>query len=149
MDREMNFLLQSRGTKTVRLWDPADDEIMTAAQKDELLAYGSELRPQYRDSFERKAMIFELSPGLGVHHPFIAPHLVQTGPELSISLAITFRTVASDTWTDAHAFNHKARTLLRLNPAPVRANATRDRMKAAAIRTYRRLRKTINGVRPP
>ncbi len=39
MDREMNFLLQIRGTKTVRLWNPADDEVMTSAQKDELLAY--------------------------------------------------------------------------------------------------------------
>src|SRR5213078_1776903 len=105
MDREMNFLLQIRGTKTVKLWDPRDPEIMTPAEKDQLLAQRHEPRPTYKPSFERKAMTFELAPGLGVHHPFIAPHLVTTGKQLSISLAITFRTQRSDVWTDAHCFN--------------------------------------------
>src|SRR5690242_11754882 len=45
MDREMNFLLQVRGTKTVQLWDPFDDDVMTPAQKDELLSYASQERP--------------------------------------------------------------------------------------------------------
>lgn len=45
-------------------------------------------------------MTYELAPGLGVHHPFIAPHRVHTGSEASISLALTFRTRHSDIWTD-------------------------------------------------
>lgn len=151
MDREMNFLLQIRGTKTARLWDPMDDDVMTPAEKDELLSYAGETRPQYRSSLDAKAMIFELKPGLGVHHPFIAPHLVTTGPEVSISLAITFRTPRSDVWQDAHRVNHSLRKL-GLHPKTVRLNFPIDYAKAMALRTGRRakaLSRNLMAGRPP
>ena len=139
MDREMNFLLQVRGTKTVRLWDPNDDVVMTPAQKDELLSYASEQRPQYHDGLEARAMLFELRPGLGVHHPFIAPHLVHTGKALSISLAVTFRTLRSDVWRDAHRMNYTLRNWGR-NPRPVGKSYLLDLTKATAVRTIRAVR---------
>jgi hypothetical protein len=142
MDREMNFLLQVKGKKTVKLWDPFDDEIMTEAQKDALLAYSGG-RPQYRPSFEAKAAIYELEPGLGVHHPFIAPHLVTTGPEVSISLAITFRTRKSDTRSAAHRVNHYLRRL-GLKPTAVTRNPALDAAKAGIIRPALQVR---NGLR--
>ena len=132
----MNFLLQIRGKKTVLLWDPRDDEIMTSQQRDLLLSYVGR-RPEYKPWFDAKAMRFELAPGLGVHHPFIAPHLVHTGPELSVSLAITFRTHRSDVWTNAHRFNHRLRRL-GLEPRPVGHMAWLDGAKSAMIETYRR-----------
>ena len=134
MDREMNFLLQVRGTKNVRLWDPADVEIMTQAQKDQLFGgRGEDRRPTYKPFFEQKAMIFELSPGVGVHHPFIAPHLVTTGPELSVSLAFTFRSKKSDVSSNAHRFNYLLRKF-GLNPASVGARPGCDRIKAEVVR---------------
>ncbi len=142
MDREMNFRLQACGTKTVRLWDPAVEGIMTEAQKNELLAFVNDLRPSYKPSFEAKAMVFDLKPGLGVHHPFIAPHLVHTGPKLSISLAITFRTRGSDIWTDAHAFNYHARRF-GIRPSPVRRSDTVDRIKAGMIRAVRKVKRAM------
>jgi Cupin-like domain len=147
MDREMNFLLQVCGTKTVRLWDPADNEIMSPAQKDQLLSAVDEPRPTYLPSFEQKAMIFELEPGLGVHHPFIAPHLVTTGPSPSISLAITFRTAGSDVWTDAHRFNRRLRNI-GLNPAAVGTHPAVDRAKAALLRALRKVRRVLRTVAP-
>jgi hypothetical protein len=143
MDREMNFLLQVRGTKTVKLWDPRDDEIMTPAQKDRLLSEVGEPRPTYRPSLERKAMTFELAPGLGVHHPFIAPHLVTTGRELSISLAITFRTHRSDVWTDAHRFNHRLRRRVGLALGTVGQLGMLDATKAGLVRLGRRTRRAL------
>lgn len=142
MDREMNFLLQIRGSKTVKLWDPCDDEIMSPIEKDKLLS-GSR-RPTYKTSFDRKAMTFELAPGLGVHHPFIAPHLVKTGRELSISLAITFRTHRSDIWTDAHRFNHLLRERLGLAPVSVGRIALVDTAKAGLMRLSRQARKLVD-----
>jgi Cupin-like domain len=137
MDREMNFLLQIRGHKTVHLWDPSDTEIMTAEQKDFLLSHvGS--RPPYKPSFESKATTFRLKPGLGVHHPFIAPHRVHTGAELSISLAMTFRTRQSDTLTDAHRFNTRMRKL-GLHPTPVGSSRLLDRAKCGAARVGKRV----------
>lgn len=143
MDREMNFLLQIRGTKTVRLWDPGDPEIMTPAQKDQLLTQRSEPRPTYKPSFEDKAMTFELAPGLGVHHPFIAPHLVITGKQLSISLAITFRTHRSDVWTDAHRFNHRLRSRLGIAPGSVGSFGIIDATKASIIRLSREAKRLL------
>lgn len=139
MDREMNFLFQVRGTKTVRLWDPFDDEVMTPTQKDLLFAATDPCRPPYRDAFLEKAMIFELKPGLGVHHPFIAPHLVHTGPNVSISFALTFRTRQSDIWTAAHRFNHHLRKF-GLRPTSVRRNPLLDRAKAGLQRIAQRAR---------
>lgn len=131
MDREMNFLLQVRGEKKAMLWDPRDDEIMSSADKDRLLAAFGSARPVYKPSFESKAIAFDLRPGLGVHHPFIAPHRVHTGPELSISLAFTFRTRKSDMWTSAHSFNQVLRRC-GLSPAAVGGHPLADRAKAAA-----------------
>jgi hypothetical protein len=141
MDREMNFLLQIRGHKTVHLWDPSDEEIMTSEQKDFLLSHvGS--RPTYRHAFESKAMTFELAPGLGLHHPFIAPHRVHTGAELSISLAVTFRTRQSDTLTDAHRFNTRMREL-GLRPKPVGSSQWLDRAKCGAARVGQRIHRKL------
>lgn len=142
MDREMNFLLQVRGRKTVRLWDPFDEEIMTPAEKDLLLSYIGG-RPRYRPEFESKAMIFQLEPGLGVHHPFIAPHLVHTGAALSISLAITFRTRRSDMWSNAHRFNQRLRRF-GVEPRSVGRNAFVDQTKGALFNTLRRTAKLLH-----
>lgn len=147
MDREMNFLLQIRGTKHAELWDPRDDEVMSPAERDRLLAARDEPRPRWGDHLPAKAMAFELVPGTGVHHPFIAPHLVRTTSALSISLAITFRTAQSDRWTAAHRFNHLVRTRLRLAPpVAVGVNPWVDHAKAAMVRGVTRLRAAT---RPP
>lgn len=136
MDREMNFLLQVRGQKKVALWDPGDDEIMSPAEKDRLLSFLSSRRPIYLPSFESKAMLFDLQPGLGVHHPFIAPHRVHTGSELSVSLAFTFRTQKSDMLTSAHAFNDVLRRC-GWSPAEVGQHPLADQIKVAASQATR------------
>lgn len=144
MDREMNFLLQIQGNKTVHLWDPADNEIMSSAQKDLLLSHVGD-RPAYDPSFESKRMTFALKPGIGLHHPFIAPHRVHTGPELAVSLALTFRTQQSDCWTDAHRFNARMRRF-GMKPAPVGSNALIDRAKSGITRMGRRAHRKPSAV---
>jgi len=141
MDREMNFLLQIRGSKTVYLWDQDDDEIMTPEQKDHLLAHIG-LKPPYKSTFEPKGKAYQLDPGLGVHHPFIAPHRVHTGPSLSISLALTFRTRQSDMWTDAHRFNARMRRL-GLHPQPVGRNRLVDNAKCGIARAGQRVHRML------
>jgi len=147
MDREMNFLLHIRGNKTVHLWDPSDNEIMSPAQKDLLLSRVGD-RPAYHPSFESKAMTFALKPGVGLHHPFIAPHRVHTGPELAVSLALTFRTQQSDRWTDAHRFNARMRRW-GMNPTPVGSNVLMDRAKSGITRMGQRARRTPASVDAP
>lgn len=141
-DRELNYLLQIEGTKHVDLWDPRDDAIMTPAERDELLAYGSSQRPTYRPACEARAQRFDLEPGQGVHHPFIAPHLVTTSSGFSISLAVTYRTTRTEVLTSAHRVNHRMRTHGWI-PRPVGQAPLVDRSKAMAISAWRQLRRFV------
>jgi hypothetical protein len=118
MDREMNFLLQISGEKDVHLWDPRDRSIMTEEQIEALMALPQLPRPGYKEEFQAKAKVVHLTPGLGVHHPFIAPHWVRNGPEVSVSLALTYRTRGSQRLTRAYQTNHALRRL-KLRPRPV------------------------------
>jgi hypothetical protein len=146
MDREMNFLLQVRGHKTVQLWDPRDDDVMRPEQRDHLFSFDPDARPTWHDGLPAKARRFELEPGLGVHHPFIAPHLVTTGQNFSISLAITYRTPRSDVMSDAHAFNDRLRRY-GLGRIPVGRHAAVDLVKAQVMRGVRGARAALRGSR--
>jgi hypothetical protein len=146
MDREMNFLMQIRGQKFARLWIRDDEEVMTAAEKDELLAYASDTRPPFRESIADKAMKFDLREGMGLHHPFIAPHIIETTAELSISLAFTYRTRRTDRWTNAHRWNHGMRKL-GLRPIAVETSPLMDRVKSIAVQSARGARRVF--ARPP
>ena len=147
MDREMNFLLQVQGCKDDWLWDPNDPAVLTEAQKDALLAYDGS-RPPYDAAIESRAQRFELRPGTGIHHPFIAPHRVHTQDTLSVSLAFTFRTDRSDRATAIHRFNQRLRRI-GMQPAPVGEHTTRDALKAGSIGLARRGRRLVQALRRP
>jgi hypothetical protein len=145
MDRELNFLLQIQGRKLVHLWDPRDRAIMTERQVERLFAEPGAPRPGYKQEFQSAAQVYELTPGMGVHHPFIAPHWVKNGPEVSVSLALTYRTRASQRVAQAYQTNAGLRRL-GLSPRPVGERPRGDRIKAnayAAVRdSYRWLQGT-------
>ena len=146
MDREMNFLLQIAGRKTVQLWDPRDDVVMRPEQRDHLFSFDTDARPAWHDGLPARARVFELEPGLGVHHPFIAPHLVTTGQNFSISLAITYRTPRSDVMSDAHAYNDRLRRF-GLGGIPVGRHPAVDVAKARALRGVRAAKDVLRRLR--
>ena len=128
MDREMNFLIHLRGIKTVKLWDPSDPAVMSEEQVDRLFGRFNVPRPSYRDALAARAKTYTLTPDLGVHHPFIAPHLVYTENEPAISLAMTYRTDGSDRVSRLHFINHYMRQM-GLRPKPVGASQKHDEAK--------------------
>lgn len=146
MDREMNFLLQIHGNKGACLWNGYDDMVIKPHERDLLLANFSAKRPQFRDELDKYGKQFELKPGTGLHHPFIAPHLISTKSQRSISLAVTYRTELSDIWTDAHCFNHHI-SKLGLAPSPVRVRHNSDYRKAKTIRFARKALKPFKKIR--
>lgn len=135
----MNFLLQIRGAKKAKLWSRFDDVVMSSAERDRLLGDQGQPRPRYKKSLEDRVTLFDLLPGDGLHHPFIAPHLISTGEDISISLAVTYRTELSDIWTDAHLYNHLLRKI-KLQPRPIGFDVSKDRAKANRIRAARLLK---------
>ena len=87
-------------------------------------------------------MRFRLKPGDGVHHPFIAPHLVENGPELSVSFAVTFRTSGTDRKTNVYKLNHQLRRF-GFHPHPPETWLLRDRIKSRAYATATSLAHTL------
>ncbi|QDU37982.1 hypothetical protein Mal4_23010 [Maioricimonas rarisocia] len=138
IDPEHNFLLQVRGSKTVRQWDGADRSILSEAELEAFYTNrGRNL--EYREEIAEHAWTFDLQPGQGLHFPVTNPHWVQNGPEVSVSFSITFRTPDLDRRAGVHRVNAGLRRL-GITPAPVGDHPGRDWYKYQAYRLCRRLR---------
>jgi hypothetical protein len=143
IDHETNFLFQVKGEKTVNLFDPADREILS---EDEIERYyvGDLSSARFREPVQQKARVFELTPGLAVHQPPLAPHWVRTGPSRhSVSLSILFFLREYDAVAKVYQVNHYLRRL-GLRPASPGRAALRDRVKQLVMSDlgYRPQRKT-------
>ena len=141
MDREMNFLIHLRGPKIIRLWDA---RVLGEEERDVLFTRRDLPRPRYRTELDAQAMTYDLAVGTGIHHPFIAPHWAKTGDELSISLAVTFRTERSDRITRLHTINHALRRM-GLRPPAVGASELRDELKWSL---YKRCEPALLALKP-
>lgn len=103
-DPEHNILLQIHGSKVMTQFPPGDTRYATDVEHEvyhrtghNILTWSEELRDG--------AMEFELKPGDGVYVPVKAPHFVVNGPEVSISLSVTWQSEWVFAETDAHYFN--------------------------------------------
>lgn len=141
MDPEHNFLLQVRGQKTVHMWDPEDRRVISEADLERFHAHFTHRNLPYREDFETTAYRLKLLPDQGLHFPVTAPHWVQNGPEVSISLSVTFRSEASARRERLHRMNARLRAL-GTTPTPVGKNVLADSAKfhlATQLHNFRRL----------
>ena len=123
-DPEHNFLLQIRGTKTFR--------VGTFHDRSRLVP---ELERQYRGGPSYLTVMpdvltdFALEPGTAVYVPPEAAHTVDNGPEVSISLSVTFRTRVTERGVATHRLNSRLRRL-GLTPRPPGESVLIDTTKA-------------------
>jgi hypothetical protein len=136
-DPEHNVLLQLRGTKTMTVF-PAGDEAIVAAESHEAFHNGGHRNLPWQDGFAAAGRPVTLVPGEAVYVPVKAPHWVKNGPEVSISLSITWRSEWSYAEGDARGLNHMLRRL-GVEPAPPRRYPARNAAKALAYRAIRRV----------
>jgi hypothetical protein len=143
-DIEHSLLMQVRGSKTVSVGSFGPD----AARRHEINRYwdGShgrvETMPEHLDSFR-------LEPGRGVYLPPIVPHWVHNGPDISISVTLTYFTAATVRENRLEDFNSLLRRL-KLDPHPPGDSASRDTAKLAAMGAWtvgRRLGSALARVR--
>lgn len=123
-DPEQNFLLQIRGSKAMHVVKFPDSR--TANEELERYYDGGHRNLEGMPSGAEAE--FRMQPGDGVYVPSFDPHWVQNGPEISISLSITFRTRSSERFERVHQLNAKLRRL-RLHPRPPGASERMDRTK--------------------
>jgi hypothetical protein len=147
MDRDINFLLQIQGNKRIHVWNARDRSVLPEAGLETLFGDWTARRPEYKPEFQSKAHVFELEPGLGVHQPFTSPHWVQNHDNVSVSIAMTFRSKAAHRQAGVHVFNYVTRRQLGITPTPFGQSQVLDTLKYGALTGYRKLKSVLNARR--
>lgn len=141
-DPEHNVLLQIRGSKTMTVF-PAHDDRLADPRIHEAFHLGQHHRNlPWQDDFAEAGQALTIHPGEALYVPVKAPHWVQNGPEVSISLSVTWRSSWSFAEADARAFNHMLRGL-GLNPASPAPFPHRNLAKSLGSRAIRKLRGSL------
>jgi hypothetical protein len=131
IDHESNFLLQVEGEKDVYLFDQNDRDILSDSEIEKFYAGDAEAA-RYKPELHERGALYHLNPGIAVHHPPLAPHLVRNGNSVSVSVSIGFCTRT----LDRRAKVYQANNLLRragLRPTRPGQSDFRDRVKVAAL----------------
>ena len=136
MDPEHNILLQIRGEKVMTVFPAGDPELVPAVQSEAFHA-GGHRNLNWRDDFRQRGTAVKLLPGDAIHVPVKAPHFVENGGAVSISLSVTWRSERSVAESELHGLN----ALLRRRGLPVgRISAAPERQGARRL-AYRIMRK--------
>jgi hypothetical protein len=134
MDKEHNFILQIRGSKTLYVWDPDDTEVLSEAARDLFHATHSRDRVQWQESHRARAHRHVLQPGMGAYMPSTSPHLVENGDNVSVTASFTYYSDATRRNALLHTLHHRLREHGGM-PPPVGAHPWRDSMAYAACRS--------------
>ena len=137
MDPEHNILLQIMGEKVMTVFPPGDDELVPATQSEAFHA-GGHRNLHWQDHFRERGTPIGLLPGDAIHVPVKAPHFVENGPSVSISLSVTWRSERSVAESDLHGLN----ALLRRRGLPtghISARPERQRVRRLAYALMRKL----------
>lgn len=130
IDRECNWLLQIRGTKTVNVFRRDDREVLPETEIERFWTVDNNAAV-FKPELQERATVYELRPGSAVHLPVNAPHWVKNGPEVSVSLSINFH------YHETHLANvYKTNYWLRrmgLRPTPPGVSPRVDALKRSAF----------------
>jgi hypothetical protein len=131
LDLESNFLLQIAGTKFVHVHNFADKTI-TPHEELENHCGGDYNGAKFKEARRGDAHDYRLTPGHGVHFPSTAPHWVENGDEVSISININFDLVSVHrSMKPVYSVNRLLRRA-GIDPTPPGVSPLRDALKRRA-----------------
>jgi hypothetical protein len=143
IDRECNFLLQIRGTKTLHVFDREDREVLSEVEIERFWSTDNN-SARYKPHLQNRAASYKLAPGKGVHIPVNCPHWIENDDNVSVSLSVNFQ--FKDT---LRANAYRANFLLRklgLDPTPPGRSRALDSVKSYAVRPVVWAKKTYNRI---
>jgi hypothetical protein len=132
IDHEHNFILQIRGSKRLYTWDPFDRVVVSERGQELFHDQHSRELVVWNEAWRARARVFDITPGLGGYMPSTTPHMVENGPEPSVTISFTYYTDATRERELLYRGNARLRRL-GLAPHPVGASPPRDRMKLAVL----------------
>jgi len=144
IDRECNFLLQIKGTKTMYVFDREDRDVLPEEEIERFWTIDNNAA-NYKPHLQDRAVAYKMAPGIGVHIPVNCPHWLQNDDNVSVSLSVNFQ------FKDPLRANaYRANFLLRklgLKPTSPGISPALDSIKSQAVKpivwaanTYKRLR---------
>jgi hypothetical protein len=134
MDHEHNFILQIHGRKRLYAWDPFDRVVVSERGQELFHDQHSRELVRWDESFRARARVIDLEPGLGGYMPSTTPHMVENGPEPSITMSFTYYTDS----TRRRELLYRGNAWLRrrgLAPRPVGESPARDALVHAVLST--------------
>lgn len=137
IDHQCTFLLQIAGTKTISIFDRYDRDVLPETELERFWTR-DENAARFKPAYQDRATVIELQPGMGVHIPVNAPHWVQNGPDVSVSLNINV-----DFHDGALGDIYRANYWLRrfgAKPLPPGVSVNHDSAKRRAYAALRALR---------
>lgn len=144
MDKEINFLLQIRGSKTISVFSASDREVLSEVELEKHFTGPAIHRNMvFRERYQERAKVFELRAGYGIHIPTTDPHWIKNGDGVSISFSNGFKTRASLRRGLVYNLNGRMREM-GLRPAPYGKGVLRDTMKLQVVRALNRAQKWLN-----
>ena len=144
MDKEINFLLQIRGSKTISVFSASDREVVSEVELERHFT-GEAIRRNmvFHERYQKRATVFELKAGYGIHIPTTDPHWIKNGDAVSISFSNGFKTRASLRRGMIYNLNGRLRKM-GLDPSPYGKGALRDTMKLQVLRAINRAERWLN-----
>jgi hypothetical protein len=110
-DYQPNMLWHMRGNKTIWIYPPYDERIVSLERMEEICA-GGEDDIAYKHEFDGYARAFSIGPGETVSWPARAPHRVVNGSNLNVSLSTFHETVEDYRRVCEHRIDYELRTRL-------------------------------------
>jgi len=143
-------LWQIRGEKTVYVY-PKDEPFVSDEQIESIILSENEEEITYNPSFESGAMAFEFNPGKMLAWPQMAPHRVDNGDCVNISLSCEFHTFSSLLRANTMYTNGVMRRKFGTNPSVANDGKLSSYGKAAMARALKLAKKkpTIDEIAPP
>ena len=132
IDHEHNFILQIRGPKRLYTWAHDDRQVVSEVALEKFHEHHSRELVTWREDLRARARIFDLVPGQGGYMPSTTGHMVENGPEPSVTISFTYYTDS----TRANELLYRGNARLRrlgLSPHPIGTSASRDRVKHAVL----------------
>jgi len=143
IDHGATCLMQVHGSRKAHLWHQ-DDRALLTDQEIEGFYMGDLGAANYSEDKEKKAFVYDMTPGVGVHHPSLAPHHYKNGDTYSVAVGVHLFLKPAD--LKARAF--QANALLRqmgLKPTPVGHSPRLDRAKIKAVSLFDKRNPTNKG----
>lgn len=137
-DPDYNMLFQIRGRKDVRVF-PAHDTAFAPDEQHEAMHADGNFSLPWREAMDAGGTGYSIAANQAVFIPYMAPHYVANGPEVSVSFSLTWGTRWTFAESEARNFNRLVRRVGLAPRAPARWPAT-NRPKSYAYRLIRRLK---------